>query len=370
MIARSDIVQRTVEVVGSKLCPKERYTVGVEIENILHDHNFQRIPANRNGRFSSADLKDQLEHLNEQAGISPVLSIEPGGQMEYGSRPYANLHEMNEEWQTYLTHLVQICHEEDLTLLDLSMEPIHPPEVVPLIDSKKYQLMYRVFAALGESGSWIMKNSTSVQVNLDYASLEEASRLAYIVDCLQPFLSLIFANSPFLNGRTTGERNIRIEAWDRTDPSRCGSLLDHGIYNPARVVEEFAQRIMDAPTIFTVTPSGDVNSFDGSLGEWLGHLGKTGELLHAHMLTALHQIFTHVRFKNILEARVPDRPPFGYELAPAAFLTGLLRVPEVTGRLYETVESWSPETRREVNKKGLTLSLSQEAFDGGSFLTW
>lgn len=344
--------------------------MGVEIENIIYDHNFQRIPPNRDGPVSSEDLKDELEHLNQQTGISPMVSIEPGGQMEYASLPYPHLHDMNKEWQAHFTHLVQLCREDDLIPLDLSMDPIHSPEAVPLIDSEKYRLMHEFFTTTGTAGHSMMKNSVSVQVNLDYSSLEEASRLAYMADCLQPFLSLIFANSPFSMGRMTGKRNIRLETWLQTDPLRCGSLLDHGIESPTGLLESFAQTMMDISAIFTVTPSGQVNSFNGSYGMWLGNLLKTGELRHADTLVALHQVFTHIRFKDLLEVREADRPPFGYELTPAAFLTGLLRVPEVADRLYEMVEAWSPEKRREVNEKALTLSVSQEAFDGRSFLVW
>ena len=344
--------------------------MGVEIENFIYDKNLRRIPIDRDDRPSSMGIKERLDTLNAQADISPNLSIEPGGQIEYASRPYTDLHGIHREWQAYLANLIHVCNDEDLIFLDLSMEPIYRPEEIPLIHMKKYQLLHTFWATTGTAGHRLMKNSTSVQVNLDYVSIEEASRLAYTADCLQPFLSVIFANSPFLNGETTGKGNVRLESWHNTDSRRCGSLLDHGIIRSDGLIEDFAALTATAPTIYTVSKTDRVEPFDGTLGEWLEKLHNEEQLDQSDVLVALHQIFTHVRFKDILELRVTDRPPLGYELAPAAFVTGLLRSPEITDRLWETVLAWPAEERLEVNSKAALLDLSQKIFDGRSFHHW
>ena len=367
-MSSSNILSNIVDVISSKLRTPEMVTTGVEIENIIYDNNLQRIPVNKGKIFSIMDIKERLERTDIQP--ANVITVEPGGQLEYASPPCYTLSDLKDAWDSYLTSLLEICEEENLMLLDFALDPIHSPHDIAIIDHRKYRLMWQRFATTGTLGHWMMLNTTSVQINYDYTSLEEAERLAFLADALHPFVSVIFANAPFRSGSVTGSQNIREIIWNDTDPFRCGTLLDHGISSAQGLVRSFIDYLLTTPTIFTPTHTDDIGTFDGSLMEWLSSLDDEGSLSASDSLTALHHIFTQVRFKEILEIRGPDRPPFGFELAPVAFLSGLLRTPAVSDRLYEIVLSWSPEERRQVQLKAQTLDLSQKAFDARTFHDW
>ena len=57
--------------------------------------------------------------------------------------------------------------------------------------------------------------------------------------------------------------------------------------------------------------------------------------------------------KTLVEIRGADRTPEGYEIAPAAFWTGLLMEPSVRDVILDTISSWSTKDRILLNKAGL-----------------
>ena len=73
----------------------------------------------------------------------------------------------------------------------------------------------------------------------------------------------------------------------------------------------------------------------------------------------MRQIFTNVRIKNIVEIRGADRTPEGYEIAPAAFWTGLLMESSVRNNVLDTILSWSKNDRKLLNKASLSLDINQ-----------
>ena len=99
-------------------------------------------------------------------------------------------------------------------------------------------------------------------------------------------------------------------------------------------------------------------------------LNKKNKLTSEHIQLALHQVFTHVRFKNVLEVRGADRPPFGYELAPAAFWCGLLTTEGVQGKLLKMVSGWSKRERLSLSRAAETLDISRAGPEGLPFGAW
>ena len=91
--------------------------------------------------------------------------------------------------------------------------------------------MDQVFENSGNMGRWMMRNTTSIQINIDYTSELDANLMGYIADSIQPFFSILFSNSPFIKGEPVKQKNMRWLIWENTDPERCRSLFNHKIYN-------------------------------------------------------------------------------------------------------------------------------------------
>lgn len=204
----------------------------------------------------------------------------------------------------------------------------------------------------------MMRCSSSVQVNIDLISESDAEEMAFIADCITPMVSLLFSNSPFAAGKIAGQENLRYCIWNETDPVRTGALLNHGIDSPGGLVEKLCRYVTTVPAIFTIDKNKRFDAFDGTLGSWLKELSESGQLDQADVLTVLHQIFTHVRFKNVIEIRGMDRLPRGYEMAPVAFWTGILTVKESRERLMSIIRKWTQSERLALQKSVEKIDIS------------
>jgi glutamate--cysteine ligase len=194
--------------------------------------------------------------------------------------------------------------------------------------------------------------------------------MAYIADCLIPIASILFANSPFWKGISGRKENLRYTIWNSTDNSRCGSLMDHGIVTPKGLIRKYAQYIQSVPAIFIEDVNGNIKSYKNTLGSWLKELLHKDRLTNGHIQVALHQIFTHVRFKNVLEIRSCDRPPFGFEFAPVAFWAGLLLENETQNGIFNIVKTWTLEDRKKLNLSAYKLDLSQDGPQNKAIGEW
>jgi len=362
--------EQVQSVILSNLRPIDNRLVGIEIECLVYNQKMQRIPVNPGPGFSATDLLEQLSHWKGKNKHCIHYSLEPGGQLEYASPPVNSLHLVNHQYQQHLEQLIQISQQEKLILIDYALEPLYGPEQVALIADEKYRLMHDLFSETGAHGHWMMRNTTSVQVNIDITSRQEAEEMAFIADCLEPLAAILFAHAPFYRGKLAGTRNLRYDIWNDTDPARCGSLIDHGIDSPDGLLEKYVNWILDVPLIFALNNADRVISYGGKAGEWLRSRAVDGMVAGDDIQLVLHQIFTYVRFKHVLEVRGADRPLCGHDLAPAAFWVGLLTADKTRKRVLDLVKSWSRETRLKLNASAARLDLRQPAPDGREIGAW
>jgi len=345
--------------------------IGIELEDFVYDLKGKRIPVNPCSEYSASDLLNNLIDFQENDKNKAYYSIEPGGQIEWASTPQRSLHDLQIELNNHQNRLNRLFTNYQLETIDLAVEPIYLPSEIDFIDQKKYKLMHKLFKRTGKHGPWMMRNTTSIQINIDILSITDAEEMAFIADCLSPFCALLFANSPFMAGKPANISNHRYNIWSDTDPSRCGNLFDYGVYSEDQLLNKFVDIVLDAPSIFTVSSDDKIKKFDGTLKNWLQALDQS-DMLDEHKINiALHQIFTHVRFKkHVLELRVTDRPPAGFEIAPAAFWVGLLTVDTIRDQLMKIFSQWSEEDRKIANANACILSPSNIGPAGKNMMEW
>lgn len=343
--------------------------IGVEIETIIYNNDGERIPVNPCPKYSAVDVITDIESIYRDIGTYVTCSLEPGGQVEWASQPAFNLHDIQKEWDAIDNTIKSICTENQLTIIDLALEPIYQPSDIILINQRKYKLMHERFVGVGKYGPWMMRNTASVQVNIDLLDKQDAEECGFIADCISPLATILFSNAPFINNNPTGYDNMRYRIWEDTDPIRCGHLMNHGLYGSTNLLAQYCNYILDVPVIFT-TPnlSGEVGSFDGTIQQWLEITAVNNELNSKDIKTALHQIFTHERYKTVLEIRSTDRPPIGLELAPVAFWLALMEQGKTRNILLEEVSCWPLSERIDLNLKVSTLDMKQSAVNGKTIL--
>ena len=351
----------------SNFVPSDVRTVGMEEECFIYTTDNRRLPVNPCDEFSASDL---LSIMNENVGNNGIYSLEPGGQLEWSSPPYRNLYTLFSALAKHKQALMKVVGTNDLKIINYGVEPNFTPDDIDLIDQLKYQLMHVTMEQNGTLGKWMMRNPASVQINFDVTGERDLEDMTFTADCLQPVCAYLFANSPFRNGKPTGTENIRNVIWENTDNHRCRNLIDHGIESPEKIIDRYIDYIMTVPGIFELDDNGTIVRTDQTLGERLMSLENTGALRTEDIQAALHQIFTNVRLKDLVEVRGADRPPMGYEMAPVAFWTGVLTAESVRDELLSVVKNWTVEERRQFNKASLILDDAQMGPNGKTYREW
>jgi len=366
-----ELKEKIKSVILAPLETEEDIMIGIELEDFIYDMKGKRIPVNAGNEYSASDLLKNLIDLQVKDKYKAYYSIEPGGQIEWASTPQRSLHDLQIELNNHQKRLNHLLTTYQLETIDLAVEPIYLPNEIDFIDHKKYKLMHELFIRTGKHGPWMMRNTTSIQINIDILSKTDAEEMAFLADCLTPFCALLFANGPFMAGKPANNSNHRYNIWNDTDPSRCGNLFDHGIHSEDQLLDKFVNIVLDAPSIFTVSSGNDIKKFDGSLKQWLQALDHSNLLDEHEINNALHQIFTHVRFKkHVLEVRGTDRPPKGFEMAPVAFWVGLLTVDKIRDQLMKICSRWSVDERKIANANACILSPSSIGPAGKNMMEW
>tara|TARA_B100001013_G_scaffold150032_1_gene89105 strand:- start:910 stop:2199 length:1290 start_codon:yes stop_codon:yes gene_type:complete len=351
---------KIIELILKKSSTNNDRLIGVEIENIVYTKSGNRIPVNPSKDFSASDLLIDLIKNKDNKNEKYNYSMEPGGQIEWASTPYTSLHDIHNEYNRHLESFRGLLVDNNLFTIDCTVDPLYSPSSIELIDNTKYQLMDKLFEKTGTHGHWMMRNTASVQVNIDILSRTDGEQMAFLSDCISPFASLLFANSPFINSDPVQENNFRHTIWANTDNTRCGYLFEHDIFSTENLIEKFSDIVLNAPSIFSVDKKNDIKHFIGPINKWLSLLNDNNELDDQIINTAIHQIFTHVRFKQgMLELRCTDRPPAGYEFAPVAFWVGLFANDTIRDKLMELFLSWNTIDRKLAIKNADNLNLEK-----------
>ena len=340
--------------------------IGVEIESFYYDDNeLSRLPVNSMSRYSASDLLNDITIETKRNKEKYSYSLEPGGQLEWASSPQISLWEITKEYSNHLEYQKQLCIKNNINIGHFSVEPISSPRDIKLIDLKKYHLMNEMFKKTGSLGQWMMRNTTSLQLNVDYLNEKDANEMAFIADAIQPLASILFSNAPFREGRPVGNKNLRWEIWNNTDASRCRTLWDHEISNPNHLIDKYVEWLLSRKAIFLENPENTFKAYDDSLEKMI--MSDTNERL---IYSAFRQIFTHVRFKTVLEVRACDRQNKGDEMMPATFLAGLLTADKTRGYLLDEILTWKDEDRIHLSENALSVDFSNNGPKNKSIGYW
>ncbi len=354
----------------SNIATQKKRKIGIEEEFIIYNHEGNRIPVNKGSEFSALEL---LEIINKKTINNGHYTLEPGGQLEWASPPLIDLHQLNKALLLHKSVLKRLIKKYNLKVISLSTEPVFKPDSVQLIEDEKYRLMDAKFKTTGDLGIWMMRNSASIQINFDITDENDLEEMAFISDALHPVASYIFSNSPFKLGTPVGTKNLRSLIWDDTDKDRCSNLFNHGINSSKNLINDYISYILKVPSLFRINKYGDIEKSNGTIEEEL-EIANSNQNLEPNIIRFyLQQIFTNVRLKHVLEVRGADRTPFGHELAPVAFWTGILTDNNIKNMILNEINQWTREDRIRFNAAAHILDGSQKGPKNRPFqhyITW
>ncbi len=298
-----------------------------------------------------------------QTPAGDVISFEPGGQVEWASRPDWSVRGILWRLRRDMGAIEGELARQDIELIYRGMDPVTPDGSAPLqIQTDRYLRMDRHFARTGGWGRRMMRQSAAIHVNLDWSHLPALQWQA--ANALAPVLTAVFANSRVFEKRDTGVRSFRAVQWRRLDPERTGILSAAGP-DPAPEYLDFA---LNAPAILLALEEEAPRPFR----EWIGVSGVDQEDWREHLTT----LFPEVRPRGYLEIRALDALPLRWMAAPIVFLTGLLYDRDVLGEVVRLLPAPTSEALERAGEEGLRDSdlhvqarrLWELALDGASRL--
>ena len=337
--------------------PRERWRVGTEYEKVGVDRSTGQAIPYFGPRGVDRILREMIERYGwepeEQNGNIIALSrdrtqitLEPGGQIELSGEPCDSIHCTYAEFTQHIRELLEICEPLGVVFLGLGMQPVSRLDEIQWVPKKRYGIMGPYMPTVGTLGQRMMKQTATVQANIDFLDETDAMVKFRTGMGLAPVLIAMFANSPICDGQVNGYRSYREHIWTDTDKSRQGLLKF--AFAPDASFAHYVEYALDVPMYFIIRHHDYINMTGVTFRQYLkyGHNGEraTVEDWADHLTT----LFPETRIKRYIEVRsVDSQPP---ELMPAlsALIKGAFYDNDCLLAAWDLVKGWTWDERNEV----------------------
>jgi len=340
---------------GSK--PRSEWRVGTEYEKIGVDRRTGRAARYYGPRGIEAVLRrlaDRFgwtprlvgEHVIALEGRKATITLEPGGQLELSGEACDSIHCAHEELTEHVNEIVTVGDELGLAFLGLGIQPLSPLDDIEWVPKPRYKIMAPYMAKVGTLGHRMMKQTATVQANIDFDSERDAMAKLRLGMGLSPILTAAFANSPISDGRLNGYMSYRQHIWTDTDRNRSGLLPF--VFSPDAGFEDYTEWALDVPMYF-IHRDGKFVDLTGLPFREFVKRGAAGH--HATMADwQLHltTLFPETRLKTYIELRSVDSQPPERMLALPALVKGVFYDPDCMLGAWDLVKAWSWSERLEI----------------------
>ena len=364
---RIESVDQLVERMHAAGKPRDKWRVGTEYEKPAVERATGRaVP------FSGPrGIETVLRMLAERFGWSPTeesgrvialerggasITLEPGAQLELSGEQCATVHCARRELAIHVREIVSVGDELGIAFLGLGIQPISRVDEIEWVPKPRYQVMGPYMTRVGTMGQRMMKQTATVQVNLDYSDERDAMRKFRVGMAIAPLLNAMFANSPITDGKLNGYMSYRGHIWTDTDAARCG-LLPFAFRDDAGFVD-YVRWALDVPMYFILRGGRYQTSVTGvPFRRFLEH-GADGERAtiddwSLHLTT----LFPEVRLKGYIELRSTDSQAPERMLTLPALAKGIFYMPHCLDAAFDMIRRWTYEDTaalyREVHRQAL-----------------
>jgi glutamate--cysteine ligase len=310
--------------------------------------------------------RDALIGLAQTDG-GGAISIEPGGQFELSGAPLTDIHATSAELDAHLSALAGVANSLGVQFLDLGASPRWSRAQTPAMPKQRYRIMAAYMPKVGTRGLDMMFRTATIQANLDFVSEADMVEKMRVGVALQPLVTALFANSPFLDGAPTGRLSQRSWIWLDTDADRTGMLPF--VFEDGFGFERYVDYAIDVPMYFV--KRGDVyhdvagasfrDLLDGRLPQLPGERAVLSDWAN-HLST----IFPEVRLKTYLEMRGADGGPRAHMTALPALFAGLFYDSVALDQARALTREWDAAARQKLREDAPVLAL--DATIGGRSL--
>jgi len=335
--------------------PRAQWKIGTEYEKVaVWANSGKALPF-------TGGIEEILRRLAERYDWEPIveegrivalhdtqasITLEPGGQLELSGQQCDTVHCAQREFAEHVTQIVTVADELGVAFLGLGMQPLSTLEEIEWVPKHRYGIMGPHMLRVGSLGQRMMKQTATVQVNIDYASERDAMAKLRTGMGLAPLLTAIFANSPISDGRENGFMSFRGHIWTDTDPARCGLLPF--VFNDRCGFTDYLEYALDVPMYFIVRDERWIDMTALTFRRFWkeGYQGERASLAdwNAHLTT----LFPETRLKAYIEVRSIDSQPPELMLAAPALIKGIFYDDDCLSAAWDLVKAWKWEERLEL----------------------
>jgi glutamate--cysteine ligase len=337
--------------------PRDRWRVGTEYEKV----GIERATGKAIPYFGPRGVDRILRELIDRFGWEPEeqdgfiialrrdkheIHLEPGGQIELSGEPCENIHCTYAEFDQHIRELLEVADPLGIVFLGLGIQPVSRLEEIEWVPKKRYRIMGPYMVKVGTMGQRMMKQTATVQANIDFLDEKDAMGKFRAGMGLAPILIAMFANSPISEGQLNGYRSFREHIWTDTDKNRSGLLKF--AFAPEVGFAHYVEYALDVPMYFVIRNKDYIDMTHTTFRQYLRH-GYDGERATLqdwsdHLTT----LFPETRIKRYIEIRsVDSQPP---ELMPSlsALIKGVFYDNDCLQAAWDLVKGWSWDERMQI----------------------
>jgi glutamate--cysteine ligase len=351
VIEKKEELERYFHEAGKR---RDLWRVGTEYEKVGIDRNSGKAIPYFGRRGVAAILKELIERYGwepeEQDGYVIALKrgkieihLEPGGQIELSGEPCETIHCTFTEFTQHIRELVEIADPLGIVFLGLGMQPVSRLDEIEWVPKKRYRIMGPYMPKVGSLGQRMMKQTATVQANIDFSDERDAMAKFRTGMGLAPVLIAMFANSPICEGQLTGYRSFREHIWTDTDRQRAGMLKF--AFAPDVSFAHYVEYALDVPMYFIIRNKEYIDMTHSTFRQFLqnGYNGERATLQDwdAHLTT----LFPETRIKRYIEVRSADSQTPELMTALPALIKGAFYDADCLQAAWDLVKGWSWDER-------------------------
>ena len=360
-------VDQLVEQMHRAGKPREHWRIGTEYEKVGVERATGRAAPFSGPRGIEAMLRGLAERYGwepkdedgrtvalARAGAS--ITLEPGAQLELSGEQCASIHCALKELTTHVREVVTVGRDLGIAFLGLGMQPVSTVDEIEWVPKQRYRIMGPYMTRVGTLGQRMMKQTATVQANIDYADEADAMLKMRVGMGVAPLVNAMFANSSISDGGLNGYMSYRGHIWTDTDRARCGLLPF--VFRDGAGFADYVKWALDVPLYFVIRGGRYLREVTGTpfrrfLTEGIGGERATLDDWNLHLTT----LFPEVRLKGYIELRSADSQPPERMLALPAMVKGIFYTADCLDAAWDLVKRWSFEERlalwREVHREAL-----------------
>jgi glutamate--cysteine ligase len=251
--------------------------------------------------------KGNIMSLHAADGRS--ITLEPGGQIEYGTTPQLSLVDLQKEVAEFQSMFAQVAATTGHKFVCSGVHPTAEPDEIERLPKSRYDVLEPHLRASGELALHMMKTTAGVQINFDHTDADDAMLKLRTVFALSPVLQALFANSP-----KNGFKSWRGHVWTRTDNARCGIV--ESLVAADSTLDDYINYALDVPMVFIERDKKTIDMRNKSFRDYYAAGDATLDDWKLHLSTP----FPEVRFRPQIELRCADSVDDEMSMALAALV--------------------------------------------------